>query len=163
MSALGTGLLAFLIAFIVICLTVLALNFTAAKQWASVHTGTHYLVCGKGSAAAPCPQQIYYNFWSGFGSDIAEITLVSAVIGATVGGYRKINCHSKGCPWIGHYELEVKHNDTDPGTKYKVCHRCHPHIDGQRFRRHELHALHHRHIRENIGHPVAEAQAHDGT
>ncbi len=116
-------------------------------------------MCG----TAPCVNQPYYGFWSGFGSDLGEATLVAAVVAGAVTGYRKINCHSKGCPRIGHFELEVKHNDTDPGTKYKLCHKCHPHIDGQKFRRHELHALHHRHMAENLGKDYGKAVEHDGT
>jgi len=34
-----------------------------------------------------------YNFWSGFGSDIAEF----AIIGALVQVVRNLNCHEKGC------------------------------------------------------------------
>lgn len=56
-----------------------------------------------------------YNFFSGFGSDIGEV----ALIGAIVGGYRKVNCHVKGCLRIGHYMAGI----------YKVCRRHHPDVD----------------------------------
>lgn len=39
-----------------------------------------------------------YNFWSGIGSDLGEITLLAAVIGL----YKHINCEEPHCPWMGH-------------------------------------------------------------
>jgi hypothetical protein len=160
MSTIGTALLAFGITFVVVLLALLAFNFGAIRHWGDIHTGTSPVLCGQ----SVCANQPYYGFWSGFGSDLGEATLVAAVIGGTVGGYRKINCHSKGCWRIGHYELHVKHNDSDQGTVYKVCRKCHPHIDGAKFRRHELHQMHHRHMIENLGEDVPEkAVRHDGT
>lgn len=35
-----------------------------------------------------------YLFWSGFGSDLAEFTLIGIV-------YKKLNCHQSGCYRIG--------------------------------------------------------------
>lgn len=58
----------------------------------------------------------WYGFFSGFGSDIGEAT----IFGAVVAGYRKVNCHSKGCWRIGHFEHE------HDGQKIKLCRRCHP-------------------------------------
>lgn len=43
-----------------------------------------------------------YAFWSGFGSDISEL----AIVGAVLGGYRKHNCHSKGCWRIGRHVVD---------------------------------------------------------
>lgn len=72
-------------------------------HWLAVHTGTD------------APGDKFYNFWSGFGSDLGEVTLLSLIIG----GYRHVNCHTKGCPRIGHYEVEIN------GQKYKICRACH--------------------------------------
>jgi hypothetical protein len=58
----------------------------------------------------------WYNFWSGFGSDLAEFTIVIAVIAA----YRKHNCHVKGCWRLQRHPVE--------GTPYIVCRRHHPTI-----------------------------------
>lgn len=71
--------------------------------WFEVHTGT---------VNEPGP---YYGFWSGFGSDISEIV---SFIGFAIIYYRHNNCHSKGCPWIAHHEVEMN------GVKYKVCRKC---------------------------------------
>ena len=82
--------------------------FDSLRHWAAIHTGTIY------SSTSP----VYYNFWSGFGSDLGEATLIGAV---SVGVYtvvRKANCHAKKCWRIGHYPLE--------GTPYHLCTRHHP-------------------------------------
>jgi hypothetical protein len=89
-------------------LALLIVFFDFLRHWAAVHTGTIY------SSSSP----IYYNFWSGFGSDLGEATLIGAV---SVGVYtlvRKANCHTKGCWRIGHYPLE--------GTPYHLCTHHHP-------------------------------------
>jgi hypothetical protein len=44
----------------------------------------------------------WYGFWSGFGSDISEL----AIVGAVLGGYRKHNCHAKGCWRIGRHVVD---------------------------------------------------------
>lgn len=48
----------------------------------------------------------WYNFWSGFGSDIGELAIVAAL-------YRHVNCSTKGCWRLGHHIN---------GTI--VCHKC---------------------------------------
>ena len=47
----------------------------------------------------PYGHWIWYNFWSGFGSDLQEFSVLGAV-GAI---YLKINCHQQGCPRIGRF------------------------------------------------------------
>lgn len=47
----------------------------------------------------PYGHGLWYNFWSGFGSDVQEF----AILGAMIAGYRKINCHYNGCPRIGRF------------------------------------------------------------
>jgi hypothetical protein len=53
----------------------------------------------------------WYNFWSGFGSDLGEI----AIIGSLIGLYKHHNCTVKGCPRIGHHPVD--------GTPYMTCHK----------------------------------------
>jgi hypothetical protein len=89
-------------------LVLLIVFFDFLRHWTAIHSGTVY------SSNSP----IYYNFWSGFGSDLGEATLIGAV---SVGVYtlvRKANCHAKGCWRIGHYPLE--------GTPYHLCTHHHP-------------------------------------
>jgi hypothetical protein len=61
-----------------------------------------------------------YNFWSGFGSDIGEFTLVGLVGGLV----RHKNCHSHGCLRLASHEVT-----TEDGT-YKVCRHCFKTING---------------------------------
>lgn len=58
-----------------------------------------------------------YAFWSGFGSDIGEATLV---VGAAA-VWRHHNCHVKGCARIGRLV---------PGTPYLACPKHHPAHEG---------------------------------
>jgi hypothetical protein len=53
----------------------------------------------------------WYNFWSGFGSDIAEF----AIIGSVIGLYHHHNCAVKGCYRLSHFDVK--------GTPYKTCHK----------------------------------------
>jgi hypothetical protein len=57
--------------------------FHALQHWLAVHTGS--------SNTSGTPQN--YNFWSGFGSDLGEVTLLAAVVGL----YYKHNCHQRRC------------------------------------------------------------------
>lgn len=71
------------------------------QHWLAIHTGTDNESAG------------FYGFWSGFGSDIGEATIVVGIIGA----YRHHNCHVKGCLFLGQ-KVE--------GTSYLACPRHHP-------------------------------------
>lgn len=57
-----------------------------------------------------------YNWWSGAGSDIAEVT----IIGVVIERWHHVNCHVTGCLRIGHFPVE--------GTPFKVCRLHHPNI-----------------------------------
>jgi hypothetical protein len=91
-------------------LVVIGLNFAFLRHWAAIHTGTL-------NEAGP-----YYGFWSGFGSDLGEATLVSAVLAGVYTGVRRSNCHVKGCWRIGHFPLEH--------TPYHLCRIHHPGVSG---------------------------------
>ncbi len=82
--------------------------FAFLRHWAAIHTGTL-------NESGP-----YYGFWSGFGSDIGEATLIGAVSVGIYTGVRKVNCHTKGCWRIGHHPLE--------GTPYHLCRKHHPDV-----------------------------------
>lgn len=69
--------------------------------WLQVHTGT---------VNEPGP---YYGFFSGFGSDITEVTLLGGFI--VLG--RKANCHTTHCWRIGRFHLA--------GGQYLVCGKHH--------------------------------------
>jgi len=88
---------------------IVAFAVGAVRHWVALHTG---VIHGG-------PDQ-YYNFWSGFGSDLGEATLISAVAIGVYTGVRKVNCHTKGCWRIGRHTLE--------GTPYILCRHHHPHV-----------------------------------
>lgn len=58
-----------------------------------------------------------YGFWSGFGSDLGELAIITIV-------YRKINCHAPGC-----WRLALHHVS---GTPYVTCRKHHPLLAGSR-------------------------------
>jgi hypothetical protein len=93
-----------------ILIVALLIGFVGAfRHWFALHTGTIH--------GGP---DVYYNFWSGFGSDLGEATLISAVIVGVYTGVRKVNCHTKGCWRIAHHCLE--------GTPYILCRHHHPDV-----------------------------------
>jgi hypothetical protein len=97
---------------LVLCVVGLALLiafFDGVRHWIALHTGTLH--------GGP---DLYYNFWSGFGSDLGEATLITAVGLGVYTGVRKVNCHTKGCWRIGHHPLE--------GTPYILCRHHHPDV-----------------------------------
>ena len=94
---------------IVIGFAILIALFGVLRHWIALHTG---VVHGG-------PDE-FYNFWSGFGSDLGEATLISAVGLGVYTGVRKVNCHTKGCWRIGHHPLD--------GTPYILCRHHHPHV-----------------------------------
>lgn len=65
-----------------------------------------------------------YNFWSGFGSDIAEVT----IIGAMIGIFKKHNCHTRWCFRIGRHEF----TDSATGVTYMLCRKHHPGHEGDK-------------------------------
>lgn len=59
----------------------------------------------------------WYLFWSGVGSDISEL----AIVGALVGAYRQHTCHQRGCWRLSRHEITG-----DDGITYRVCRVHHP-------------------------------------
>lgn len=62
------------------------------QHWLAVHTGS------VNTSSSP-PN---YNFWSGSGSDLSEITL----LGIAAGWWHKVNCHQEGCIRIGKHTVD---------------------------------------------------------
>lgn len=74
------------------------------QHWLAVHTGTV-------NESGP-----FYGFWSGFGSDIGEVTILAAVIGM----FRHHNCGVHRCLRLGKHEYEMD------GVTHKLCRKHHP-------------------------------------
>jgi len=82
----------------------------AILHWLSIHTGT---------SVKPSPS-VFYNFWSGFGSDLGE----AAILVGMVHFARHANCGVKGCWQFSRHEYDMD------GVKHKLCRKHHPHVDG---------------------------------
>ena len=54
-----------------------------------------------------------YNFWSGFGSDIAELAIIGGV-------WKMVNCHEAGC-----WRLGTKITMEENGHHYRRCNKHH--------------------------------------
>lgn len=74
-------------------------------HWLWVHTGT-------GNEPGS-----YYGFWSGFGSDIGELTIVTAIFTSIAHAARVNNCEVHRCWRLGRHSTAAGH---------KVCRRHHP-------------------------------------
>ena len=103
----GSYFLRLFLLLLLVGVVLIALFFGAVRHWVALHTGTLH--------GGP---DVYYNFWSGFGSDLGEATLISAVAIGVYTGVRRVNCHTKGCWRIGHHALD--------GTPYILCRHHHP-------------------------------------
>ena len=113
----------------IVALALLIAFFAALRHWFALHTGTLH--------GGP---DVYYNFWSGFGSDLGEATLISAVCIGVYTGVRKVNCHTKGCWRIGHHQLD--------GTPYILCKHHHPHVPNRGATHDQILIQHHQYMVE---------------
>jgi len=115
-----------LVVAVVAGIVLLGIFFAEVRHWVAFHTG----ILNGG------PDR-YYNFWSGFGSDLGEATLISAVGIGVYTGVRKVNCHTKGCWRIGHHTLD--------GTPYILCKHHHPHVPSRGATHEHILEQHRRH------------------
>jgi hypothetical protein len=74
-------------------------------HWLWIHTGT-------GNEPGS-----YYGFFSGFGSDLQEFTIISVLTAGIVAFYRKHNCEVTGCRRLGRHNTAAGHI---------VCRKHHP-------------------------------------
>lgn len=117
-----------LIPFVLCCLLAfLIVRHNWFWWWFEVHTGTVH-------ESGP-----YYGFWSGFGSDIGEYVILSAVFNGLYLHWKHINCHAPGCPRVGRYAAA--------GGQYKLCHIHHPDHMGEKPTLEFIHRMHHEHLK----------------
>jgi hypothetical protein len=114
------------------------LNASTFDRWLEIHTGI------------ADPTSPYYAFWSGFGSDIAEFSLVGAAVTGVYQLNRKYNCHQHGCWRIGTHPAA--------GGQFLLCYRHHPDYKGKKPTRELIERVHHQHIarEEAIQHKLNE-------
>ena len=94
----------------------------ALQHWLAVHTGTI-------NEAGP-----YYGFFSGFGSDLGEVTIVGGMFAI----YRKHNCHARWCWRFGRHGF----TDEATGLRYQLCRRHHPAHPGRHLHRAHIARIH---------------------
>jgi hypothetical protein len=82
------------------------------NHWLAVHTGTV-------NESGP-----YYGFWSGFGSDIAELSILGAIGTAAYQLVKKYNCHEPGCWRVGTHPAA--------GGQFLLCYHHHPDYQGSK-------------------------------
>lgn len=135
----------------VIVVAALILAGHAGAHWWAVHTGTV-------NESGP-----YYGFFSGFGSDLGEATLVVGVISGVLMAYRKLNCHEPTCRRLG------LHPTAD--GMFHLCRHHHPdlaHLAGKKPSLEFIHNHHHAargdaqplHVVTNIETPLELADHH---
>jgi len=125
---------------IVIGVGVLAwiLRASTVNDWLAVHTGVRNL---SGS---------YYGFWSGVGSDIAELAIFGAIATGIYQLVKKWNCHEPGCWRVGTHPAA--------GGQFLLCYRHHPDFAGKKPTHDLIERLHREHSERQavIAHKVNE-------
>jgi hypothetical protein len=114
MSAMRWRAIGALLLLVVVAATTVAwiLHAGPVDHWLGVHTGTV-------NESGP-----YYGFWSGFGSDLAEFSILGAIGTGAYQLVRKYNCHVSGCWRIGSHPAA--------GGQFMLCYRHHPDLRGKR-------------------------------
>lgn len=97
----------------------------------------HWLAYETGSYNTPGVAH-NYNFFSGSGSDIGQITLIGLAVSFMAAWYHKHNCHNEKCWRIGIHTLA--------DGKYTVCRKHHNEITGHGERKLSTEFLRLRHL-----------------
>jgi hypothetical protein len=95
-----------------VAIAVWTLHRRLVDHWVAVHTGVDDV------------SGVYYGFWSGFGSDLAEFGIIGAIGTALYQVVRKYNCHEPGCWRVGTHPAA--------GGQFMLCYRHHPDFQGRR-------------------------------
>jgi hypothetical protein len=88
------------------------INAGVVDDWLSSHSGIFDL-------SGP-----YYGFWSGIGSDFAELGLIGAVGTAVYQLVKRFNCHEPGCWRVGTHLAA--------NGQFALCYRHHPDYQGKK-------------------------------
>src|SRR5215813_3225237 len=96
-----------------------------AGHWLQVHTGT---VNEPGA---------YYGFWSGFGSDLEEFSILGAIGAGVYQLVKKYNCHEPGCWRVGTHPAA--------GGQFLLCYRHHPDFLGKHPTHEMIERMHREH------------------
>jgi hypothetical protein len=102
------------------------LNARDVNHWLGVHTGAT-------NESGP-----YYGFWSGFGSDLAELGILGAIGTALYQLVKKYNCHEPGCWRVGTHPAA--------GGEFLLCYRHHPDYHGSKPTHDVIVRMHREHL-----------------
>jgi hypothetical protein len=116
---------------VLVAVTVWVANARDVDGWLAVHAGLNDLT-------GP-----YYGFWSGIGSDLAELTLVGAVATGAYQLVRKYNCHQPRCWRVG--------NHPAAGGRFYLCWRHQPDNSGGKPTTEIIAQLHREHVAREQG------------
>ena len=106
------------------------LHASLVNHWLAVHTGTVN------------EQGPYYGFWSGFGSDLAEFSILGAIATGVYQLVKKYNCHEPGCWRVGTHPAA--------GGQFLLCYRHHPDFQGRRPTHELIEQLHRQHVAQQL-------------
>lgn len=81
----------------------------------------HWFLQVTGTIINPSIGSKWYNFWSGFGSDLGEVV----IIGAIINWYRTHKCVT--CWRLSHHDVA--------NTHFKTCHKHFTEVDHQRLQK----------------------------
>jgi hypothetical protein len=111
------------------------------QHWLAIQTGTDYCVNLPPKYNEVCQR---YGFWSGFGSVIPwSLLSLGGLLSIFIAQIRHINCHEKGCVWIGRYPIA--------GGEFKYCGKHHPDWKGKHPTREHIICRHEIHKAQHIG------------
>lgn len=101
------------------------LRASTVNDWLAVHTGVRNV------------SGVYYAFWSGFGSDIAEFGILAGIVTGIYQIVKKFNCHEPGCWRVGTHPAA--------GGQFLLCYRHHPDYAGKKPTHDVIERLHREH------------------
>jgi hypothetical protein len=136
-----------LVALVVVSVLVVAgivswvLRAGIVNHWLAVHTGT---------VNEPGP---YYGFWSGFGSDIAEFSILGAIATAVYQQIKKYNCHEPGCWRIGTHSAA--------GGQFVLCYHHHPDYRGKKPTHELIERMHREYVEQQAALHNRMQEIHD--
>lgn len=86
----------------------------------------HWLVHVTGSDyGLPYGHFSFYDLLSGSASDLGELALIGAILGAFAAWYRRNNCHVASCRRISHRQVSGLDDHGQP-VIYHICRRHNP-------------------------------------
>jgi len=85
-----------------------------------------------------------YNFWSGFGGDVA---ILGSILAAPILLYRKHNCGTRWCWRLARHDYK----DPETGIVHQLCRKHHPEHPGKPVTAAEIRRKHHVYLGKQPG------------